>query len=148
MKTRKRFRAHQSIHREITLHPSRGVHAQLLAGDRLPVLFGDDRDLPCSAALQVGLDLHRGRCPCRSRVTGVRIAAMPIAGIAGMKNVTLTSAPEMGEPLASVSFTRKMLLPLCGGVGSEVNSTFAWGAFIADAAPAPGGGGTNEPSAA
>ena len=65
-----------------------------------------------------------------------------------MKNVTLTSAPEMGVPLASVSFTRKMLLPLCGGLGSELRSAFAWGAFIADAAPAPGGGGTNEPSAA
>ncbi len=82
------------------------------------------------------------------RVTGVRIAAMPIAGIAGMKNVTLTSAAEMGAPLASVSFTRKTLLPLRGVVGSELNSTFPCGAFEADPAPAPGGGGTNEPSAA
>ena len=46
MKTRKRFRAHQSIHREITLHPSRGVYAQLLADDELPVLFCEDGDLP------------------------------------------------------------------------------------------------------
>ena len=78
----------------------------------------------------------------------MRIAAMPIAGIAAMKNVTLTSAPEIGDPLASVNFTRKMLLPLCGGLGSEVSSAFACGALMADAAPAPGGGGTNEPSAA
>jgi hypothetical protein len=37
---------------------------------------------------------------------------MPIAGIAGMKNVALPSAPEMGAPLASVSFRRKTLPPL------------------------------------
>ena len=78
----------------------------------------------------------------------MRIAAIPIAGIAGIKNVTETSAPEMGEPLASVSLIRKTLLPLLGGLGSEVKSAFACGAFIADAAPAPGGGGTNDPSAA
>src|SRR5216684_222757 len=107
MKTRKRFRAHQSIHREITLHASRGIHAQLLGRD-----------------------------------------AMPIAGIAGMKNVTLTSAPEIGAPLASVSFTRNTLLPFRGVVGSELNSTIPCGALVVDAAPAPGGGGTNEPSAA
>jgi len=49
----------------------------------------------------------------------MRIAAIPIAGIAGMKNVTLASAPEIGAPFASISFTRKMLLPLRGGAGSE-----------------------------
>ena len=29
----------------------------------------------------------------------MRIAAMPIAGIAGMKNVTVTCAPEIGESI-------------------------------------------------
>src|SRR5229473_1768468 len=52
MKTRKRFRAHQSIHRAITLHPSRSVHAQLLAGDELAILFGEDCDLPGSAGFK------------------------------------------------------------------------------------------------
>src|SRR5438093_12005295 len=53
MKTRKRFCAHQSIHREITLHASRGVHAQLLGGDELPTLFCEDGDLPGSTAFQL-----------------------------------------------------------------------------------------------
>src|SRR5437867_10873747 len=53
VKMRKRFFAHQSIHRAITLHPSRGVHAQLLAGNGLPILLGDDRDLPRSAAVEL-----------------------------------------------------------------------------------------------
>src|SRR6266852_5053821 len=53
MKTRKRFRAHQSIHREITSHPSRGVHAQLLGRDELTILFCEDCDLPGSAALKL-----------------------------------------------------------------------------------------------
>ena len=39
VKTRKRLRAHQSIHREIMLHPSRRVDAELLAGDGLAVLL-------------------------------------------------------------------------------------------------------------
>src|SRR6202047_2702446 len=53
MKTRKRFCAHQSIHREITLHASRGVHAELLCRDELPILFGEDGDLPGSAAIKL-----------------------------------------------------------------------------------------------
>src|SRR6266481_1689278 len=53
MKTRKRFCAHQSIHREITLHASRGIHAQLLGRDELPILFCEDGDLPCSAAIKL-----------------------------------------------------------------------------------------------
>src|SRR6266581_7047386 len=51
--TRKRFCAHQSIQREITLHSSRGVHAELFAGDDLPVLSRHDRDLPRSPAIQL-----------------------------------------------------------------------------------------------
>src|ERR1700747_576286 len=53
VKTRNRFRAHQSIHRETTSHPSRGVHTQLFTGDDLPVLFCDDRHLPRSTAPQL-----------------------------------------------------------------------------------------------
>src|ERR1700674_1468204 len=49
VKTRKRFRPHQSIHRAITSHPPCGVHAHLLAGNDLTILFGKDRDLPSSA---------------------------------------------------------------------------------------------------
>src|SRR5260370_41545774 len=51
--TRKRFCAHQSIQREITLHSSRGVHAELFAGDDLPVLPRKNRDLPRSPAVQL-----------------------------------------------------------------------------------------------
>src|SRR6266567_8213469 len=51
--TRKRFRAHQSIQRAITLHASRGVHAELFAGHDLPVLFGDHRHLPRSPTVQL-----------------------------------------------------------------------------------------------
>ncbi len=86
--------------------------------------------------------------PLSASITVVRIAAMPIAGIAGMNKMTLTSAPEIGEPLLPVILTLKMLLPLCGGFGSELNSAFAWGVFIAAAAPTPGGGGAKEQSAA
>src|SRR6267143_4544738 len=53
MKTRKRFCAHQSIHREITLHASRGVHAQLLGRDELAIPFCEDCDLPGSTALKL-----------------------------------------------------------------------------------------------
>src|SRR5260370_34842563 len=53
MKTRKRFCAHQSIQREITLHTSRGVHAQLLGGDELAILFSEYGDLPCSSAIKL-----------------------------------------------------------------------------------------------
>src|SRR5215469_8763370 len=53
VKTMKRFRAHQSIHREITLHPSRCAHGDLLIGDGLPVFSRKDRDLPCSTALKL-----------------------------------------------------------------------------------------------
>src|SRR6266566_1349701 len=86
--------------------------------------------------------------PLWESVIGVRIAAIPISGMAGMKNVTLTSAPEIGAPLESASFTRNTLPPLWGGLGSEVSCTFALGAFIVEVAPAPGGGGTNDPIAA
>src|SRR5580704_5767509 len=53
MKTRKRFRAHQSIHREITLHSSCDVHAELLGRDGLPIPLCEDGDLPGSAAIQL-----------------------------------------------------------------------------------------------
>src|SRR6266849_9338366 len=55
----------------------------------------------------------------------VFIAAIPIAGIAAMKKVTVTFAPVIGFPSLPVSFTRTMLLPLCGGSGSVVSSTIA-----------------------
>src|SRR5437867_2634779 len=48
--TRKRFRAQQSIHRAITLHPSRGGYGDLFAGDSLAVFPRQDRDLPGSPA--------------------------------------------------------------------------------------------------
>src|SRR6266478_4209791 len=81
MKTRKRFRAHQSIHREITLHASRSVHAQLLGCDELAILFCEDCDLPGSAALKLPRTLieavalvaesdgctHRCHAHCRHR---------------------------------------------------------------------------------
>src|SRR5206468_10890744 len=54
VKTRKRFFAHQSIHRATTLHSSRGVDAQLLADDGLPIFFSGDRDLPRSATVELG----------------------------------------------------------------------------------------------
>src|SRR6266566_4519042 len=84
------------------------------------------------------------------RLETIRIADIPIAGIAGMKNVTVTWAPVMGFPLLSLSLTRNVLSPLWGGEGTVLRSTLACveGAFIAAAAPAPGGGGTNEPRAA
>src|SRR5579872_4571292 len=52
VKTRKRFRAHQSIHRAIMLHPSRSAHAQLLAGDGLSIFLRQDCGLPRSSAFQ------------------------------------------------------------------------------------------------
>src|SRR5215472_16294324 len=52
-KTRKRFSAHQSIQRAITLHPPCGVQAELLCSYRLSVLFRDDGDLPSSSAIEL-----------------------------------------------------------------------------------------------
>src|SRR5216684_1737717 len=77
--TRKRLCAHQSIQREITLHSSRGVHAELFAGDDLPVLLRKNRDLPRSPAVEFPWALiesvaffgernrrsHRGHAHCR-----------------------------------------------------------------------------------
>src|SRR5260370_33599518 len=63
----------------------------------------------------------------------VLIAAIPIAGIAAMNKATDTFPPVIGFRSWPVSFTRTILLPLCGGSGSVVNSTFACcsaGAFI------------------
>src|SRR2546430_1485130 len=51
--TRKRFCAHQSIQRAITLHSSRGVHAELFACDDLTVLFRHNGHLPGSSAVQL-----------------------------------------------------------------------------------------------
>src|SRR6202049_400206 len=78
------------------------------------------------------------------------MAAIPMAGIAGMKNVTVTCAPLTGIPAAPVSFTRNVLLPGCGvgGFDEYSSDTCRVGAFIAEAAPAPGGGGANDPMAA
>src|SRR5437899_12504700 len=53
VKTRNRFRAHQSIDRAITLHSSRGVEAQLLAGDGLGILLRHHSDLPSAAAVEL-----------------------------------------------------------------------------------------------
>src|SRR6266478_4721549 len=53
VKTRNRLRAHKSIHRAITLHPTRGVDAQFLAGARLPVLLRGNGDLPCAATVEL-----------------------------------------------------------------------------------------------
>src|SRR6266849_3622564 len=63
----------------------------------------------------------------------VFIEAIPIAGIAAMKKVTVTFAAVIGFPSCPVNFTRTILLPLWGGSGSVVRSTFACccaGAFI------------------
>src|SRR5580704_10403800 len=53
VKTKKRLRVHQSIHRAITLHPSCCADRHLLAGDGLPVFPRKDRHLPRSAALKL-----------------------------------------------------------------------------------------------
>src|SRR2546422_4935804 len=105
MKTRKRFRAHQSIHREITLHASFGVHRELFGAEHLPAATHDDADLPGSPGLEDTIPLVMP-LPLSFRVLLMRMAAMPIWGMAGMKNVTVTSAPEMAAPFASVNFTR------------------------------------------
>src|SRR5215471_11300469 len=53
VKTRKRFRAHQSINREIMLHSSSRADGDLLVGDGLSVFSYKDRDLPRSTAPQL-----------------------------------------------------------------------------------------------
>lgn len=53
--------------------------------------------------------------------TTVFIAAIFIEGIAGMKNVTVTSAPEIGCPAGPVNLTWTLLVPFCAGDGSVVN---------------------------
>src|SRR5215470_15064444 len=52
VKTRKRFRAHQSIHREIMSHASRSVHAELFRANRLAILLCADGNLPGATASQ------------------------------------------------------------------------------------------------
>src|SRR5260221_8744018 len=55
--TRKRFCAHQSIQREITLHSSRSIQAELSAGDNLAVLLRKNRDFPGSSAVELSWTL-------------------------------------------------------------------------------------------
>src|SRR5215469_793994 len=52
-KTRKRFSAHQSIQRAITLHPPRNIQPELFCRDRLSILFRQDTDLPRSSAIEL-----------------------------------------------------------------------------------------------
>ena len=77
--------------------------------------------------------------PLSLKRLSTRIAAMPMAGMAGMKNTTLTSAPVTGEPLASASRTRKVLFPLRGGLGSVLKSIVVCWVLAAPAPPASGG---------
>src|SRR5215472_5304690 len=57
VKTKKRLRAHHSINLAITLHPSRRVDAELLAGDGLAVLLRGNRDLPGAATAELACSL-------------------------------------------------------------------------------------------
>ena len=50
-----------------------------------------------------------------------RTAAIPIAGIAGMKKTTRTEASEIGFPAASVNVTKRVLPLARTGVGSVRN---------------------------
>jgi len=77
----------------------------------------------------------------------VRIAACPLPD-RGMEKVTETSAPEIGAPVASVSFTRRYYRLFGEDRVRWASSAFACGAFIVLPAPAPGRRGTNVPSAA
>src|SRR6266566_89363 len=61
--TRKRFRAQQSIHRTITLHPSRGGYGDLFAGDSLAVFPRQDCDLPGSPASKLAGTFVDARSP-------------------------------------------------------------------------------------
>jgi len=56
----------------------------------------------------------------------VFIAGMFIDGMAAMKKVTVTSAPEIGFPSGSVNLTRTVLLPFWAGEGVVVNSILAF----------------------
>src|SRR5437763_1531556 len=57
VKTRNRLRAHHSIIHVITLHSSRGVDGERLAGNYAPVLAGGDCDLPSSPGAEIAFDL-------------------------------------------------------------------------------------------
>src|SRR5215469_17341661 len=52
-KTRKPLSAHQSIHRAITLHTSRGVQAELFCRDRLSIFLRKNSDLPSASAVEL-----------------------------------------------------------------------------------------------
>ncbi len=118
------------------LHASFRVDGELLGGYDLPVLPSGKRDLPgAPGAERTFAFIH-----AIALIHGVtvRIAAIPIAGIAAIKKVTFTCAPVTGLPSELVSFTRNTLPPLCGGDGSVVRSIFACaaaGAFIAEHHP-------------
>ena len=52
MKTRKRLRAHQSIHLAIIYMPPVAFTLDLLGGDGLSVFLARDRHLPCAAGAE------------------------------------------------------------------------------------------------
>ena len=51
----------------------------------------------------------------------VFIAAIPMSRMAGIKNVTVTAAPVIGCPVASVNLTSTVLVPFCAGEGTVVS---------------------------
>ena len=141
-------RTNQSIGKS-RLHPSRGIHAQLLAGDELPVLFGDDRDLPGSPTLELCPNLHTVRSPLSPSVIGVRIDGHAHCGHRRHEKRDANFRPRNGRSIRIGEFRRGIRCFL-SGAGSGRNSIrdFLAGRSLSTPAPAPGGGGTNEPSAA
>src|SRR5579883_2845648 len=109
VKTKKGLRAHHSIQRLITLHASLSIDGHDLGGDRLPAFLCGDRHVPPLPRLPVASYMPP---PLSLSITTVRMADMPMAGMAGIKNVTVTLAPSTGLPSAPVSLTRSVLFPL------------------------------------
>ena len=77
--------------------PPVALTRELFAGDGLSVLLRGDRDLPVPRVCQLPGPSYDAAAFFRER-RHARMAAMPMAGMAGMKNVTVTSAPVTGLP--------------------------------------------------
>ena len=84
------------------------------------------------------------------RVDPCFIAAMPIAGMAAMKNVTVTCAPLIGLLFASGELHAKDVAAFVRrrGISREVQHLALRRRLVDVAPPAPGGGGTKAPAAA
>ena len=86
--------------------------------------------------------------PLSASGAATRSAAIPMAGIAGIKKVAVTCAPVKGFPSELITFTRTVFAPWRGELGSVLKSMLTCEAGAAPGAAGCGVAGAKAPAAA